>query len=177
MSTPDSSFSLLDRLLTPWKLRRCAQAGGGALVLGRVWIRGKGKVRIGEGVVLDGRYVPIELHALEPASEIVLGDGVRVDGGVSIEAVVSVRIGARTRLGAFSKVIDNHFHPLLGNRHARPPSVPVVVGADAEIGPRAVLLAGVQVGDGATVGPASVITRRTAVPPGRTARGMPAVLA
>jgi acetyltransferase-like isoleucine patch superfamily enzyme len=176
MSAPGLPPSLIDRLLSPWKLQRCAHAAKGALALGRVWIRGKGKLYVGEGVVLDGRYQPIELHALEPDSEIVLEDGVRIDGGVSIEAVVSVRIGARTRVGPFAKVIDNHFHPLLGNRHERPPSVPVVVGADVEIGPRAILLAGALVGDGATIGPASVITRRTSVTAGRTARGMPAVV-
>ena len=88
-----------------------------------------------------------------------------------------MKLGARTRLGAFAKVIDNHFHPLLGNRHARPPSVPVIVGEDVDIAPRAILLAGAQVGDGGGVGPAAVITRRTVVPPGRTARGMPAVVA
>src|SRR5262249_48430933 len=138
--------------------------------------RGKGSVHVGEGVVLDGSYQPIELHALELHSEIVLGDGVHVDGGVSIEAVVSVRIGARTRIGAYAKVIDNHFHALRGNRHARPPSVPVVVGEDAWIGPRAILLAGSTLGDGACVGPLAVLSRRTSVPAGRTARGMPAVL-
>jgi acetyltransferase-like isoleucine patch superfamily enzyme len=167
----------LSRLMTPWKLQRAAQAGRGSLVLGRVWIRGKGNVRLGDGVILDGRYQAIELHALEKEAEIVLGDGVFVDGGVSIEAVVSVRIGARTRIGAFAKIIDNHFHPLLGNRHTRPPSVPVIIGEDADIGPRAILLAGAQVGNGGAVGPAAVITRRMVVPAGRTARGMPAVLA
>jgi acetyltransferase-like isoleucine patch superfamily enzyme len=167
----------LSRFFTPWKLQRCAQVGRGVLVLGRVWVRGKGKVKLGDGVVLDGRFQPIELHALEPTAEIVLGDDVWVDGGVSIEAVVSVRVGARTRIGTFAKVIDNHFHPLLGNRHARPPSLPVTIGEDADIGPRAILLAGAQIGDGGGVGPAAVITRRTIVAPGRTARGMPAVVA
>jgi acetyltransferase-like isoleucine patch superfamily enzyme len=171
--------SLLDTaraILARWKLRRCAQVGHATRVRGRVWVHGRGRVKIGAGVVLDAAHHPIELHALEEESEIVIGDGVHVAGGTSIEAVVSVRIGARSRLGSFSKVMDNHFHPLQGDRLKRPPSVPVTVGEDVEIGPRAILLAGVQVGSGATVRSGSVITRSLKIPPGAIAYGLPAVV-
>jgi len=127
-------------------------------------------------VVLDAFDYPIELHAQEPGSRLVLGDGVYIGGGSSIEAVVSVTIGARSRLGSFTKVMDNHFHPLWGNRHFKPPSVPVVVGEDVEIGSRAILMAGAEVGNGAIVRAGAVITRRARVPPFGKAYGLPAVV-
>src|ERR1700694_1745955 len=152
-----------------WKLRRCARVGRAPCVRGHVWIHGRGQVLLGDGVVLDAAHFPIELHAQEPGSRLVLGDGVYIGGGTSIEAVVSVTIGARTRVGSFTKVMDNHFHPLWGNRHFKPPSAPVVIGEDVEIGSRAIFLAGADVGNGATGRAGAVITRRTRVRPGGTA--------
>src|SRR5262249_34578981 len=159
------------------KLRRCAAVGRGVRAKGRIWIHGPGIVRLGDGVVLDGELAAIELKACDPDSEIVLGDGVEVGPGTSIESVVSVSIGARTRLGCFVKVMDNNFHPLTGDRLKRPPSMPVRIGEEAEIGDRAILLAGSQVGSRARVWPAAVLSRRTPVPEGGTAKGVPAVTA
>ncbi|HTO97140.1 MAG TPA: acetyltransferase [Myxococcales bacterium] len=161
--------------LARWKLRRCTVRGT-ARVRGRIWVHGRGTIRLGDGVFLDGAHHPIELHALEPDSEIVIGDGVQVQGGASIEAVSSVTVGPRTRIGGFARLMDNHFHPLVGDRHVRPPSAPVVVGADVQIGPQALLLAGSRVGDGAKVRGGTVLTRRMPVPAGRTASGFPPVI-
>lgn len=168
---------LLGALATRWRLRRCASVGPGAVARGYIWVHGRGSVHVGAGVVLDGSHHPIELHAVEKDSQLFIGDGALVSGGVSIESVVSVHLGARSRLGGFSRVMDNNFHPLVGDRLVRPPSSPVRIGDDVEIGPRAILLAGSQVGSGATVGPATVISRRSPVPDGASASGMPAVIA
>jgi maltose O-acetyltransferase len=168
--------ALFAGLATRWKLRGCERVGLGTRARGRIWIHGRGAIRIGADVVLDGSHHPIELHALEAGSEVVLGDGVHVAGGTSIEAVQSVRVGPRTRLGPFAKLMDNHFHALVGSRHSRPPSSPVIIGQDVEIGARAILLAGAEVGDGATIGPGTVLTRRDRVAAGRKASGSPAVV-
>jgi len=176
---PDESSApqgFLRSVRSRWKLRRCTRVGRAPIVSGRVWVRGPGNIRIGDGVVFDGSAFPIELHTLEPDSEIVIGDGAVIEGGTSIEAVIAVHVGDRARLGSFSKLMDNHFHSMVGDRHRRPPSAPVVVGPGAEIGPKAVLLAGAQVGAGAIVRAGTVLTRRVQVPPGRVARGIPAVL-
>jgi acetyltransferase-like isoleucine patch superfamily enzyme len=52
----------------------------------------------------------------------------------------------------------------------------VQIGSEVEIGDRAILLAGASVGRGARVLPAAVLSRRTPVPEGRTAAGVPAVI-
>jgi acetyltransferase-like isoleucine patch superfamily enzyme len=175
-AVPRSLREIFGDAATRWKLRRCARVGPSTRAHGRIWIHGHGTVRLGSGVVLDGAARPIELHALERGSEIVIGDSVHICGGTSIEAVLSVKVGARSRLGAFARIMDSHFHPLVGDRHQRPLAVPVVVGEDVEIGPRAILLAGAQVGSGAMVRSGAVISRGLPVPAGATASGHPAVI-
>ncbi|MFL5433374.1 MAG: acyltransferase [Myxococcales bacterium] len=163
-------------LFSRWKLRRCARVGSSPSVRGRVSIVGPGSVQVGDDVLLDGAWAPIELKTFDPDSQIVLGDRVRIESGTSIEAVASVRIGAGARLGTFSKVMDNHFHSLAGDRHVRPSSDPVEIGEGAAIGDRAVLLAGANVGAGALVRAGAVVGRRLPVPAGAVASGHPSRL-
>jgi acetyltransferase-like isoleucine patch superfamily enzyme len=135
------------------------ELGADVHVEGRVWLPGTGRVRIGRGVRLVGLRAAIELRAHE-GGEIVVDDGVLIEDGASVEATSCVRIGAGARIGAFCKIIDNHFHHTLGNRSERPPAVPVVIGADAIVGLRAVLLPGAELGDRASLGPAAVLSFR-----------------
>lgn len=160
---------LLRDLATRVALRRCAEVGRGAVARGTIWIHGAGQVRVGERVILDGRAAPIELHAGEGA-EIVLGDDVRVDGGASIEAQGSVRIGARSHVGRFCKVLDNHFHRTTA-REERPASAPIVVEEDVDLGVRSILLPGVRVGRAAVIRAGTVVARP--IPPGAVAAGLP----
>jgi len=126
---------------------------------GRVWIPGTGRIHLGRGVRLRGRRAPIELRAHEGA-EIWLDDGVIVEAGASIEATACVEIGARASIGAFAKIIDNHYHSAVGDRNERPAGVPISIGSDAVIGPRAILLPGAQVAARAVVGAGEVLSNR-----------------
>lgn len=155
------------------ELRRRATLGADVVVLGRIWVHGDGRAIVGARTILDGRAVPIELHCAKGAL-LQLGDDVVVEGGASIEARRSVIIGARCRVRAYAKIIDNHFHQVRGDRFVEPESTPVVVEDEIEIGRRAILLPGAHVGRGATVCAGAVVTRR--IPPGAFARGVPAVI-
>lgn len=159
------------RAWTRFALRRCASVGKAPWVRGRVWIHGAGRVRLGDRVRLDASLAPIELH-VEQGAELILEDDVCIEGGSSLEAQQRVHIGARSRVGAFCKVLDNHFHPLRGDRHARPRSTPVHVGEDVLLGPRVILLPGAQLERGVQVLAASVISRR--IPAGVQVGGQPA---
>jgi 2,3,4,5-tetrahydropyridine-2-carboxylate N-succinyltransferase len=89
-----------------------------------------------------------------------------VDAGASIEATKRVEIGARAKIGAFAKIIDNHYHRTVGNRLERPDGVPILVGEDAIIGPRAILLPGARLAARAIVGAGEVLSnRQQAAPP------------
>ena len=147
---------------TPLFLAWRVELEGDIEVTGNIWLSGPGRVRIGRGVKLFAHRAPIELCAHEGA-ELRLDAGVVIEGGASIEATGSVHVGARARVGAFSKIMDNHFHPTVGDRGERPPPVPVVIGQDCVIGPRAILMPGAELGAGARVGPAAVVSFRVPV--------------
>jgi acetyltransferase-like isoleucine patch superfamily enzyme len=163
-----SLFAAIRRL----RLRAAASVDGRPIVLGAVLVRGAGRVTVGDGVRFEATVAPIELHAGERA-EIVLGRGAVVEAGCSIEALRSVRIGEGARLGAFVKILDNHFHSRAGDRNSRPPSAPVIVEENAVIGPHAVLLPGAHIGRGARIGAGAVVSRR--VPPFADVHGLPLV--
>lgn len=155
----------------------CARVGRDVRVVGRVWVYGGGTVSLGDRVLLDGSRGPIELHA-DPGAEIVLGDDVRLEGGVSLEAVASITVGASSSVGAWTKILDNHFHPLRGDRDQRPVSVPVVIGPGVRIGERCIVLPGARLEAGVRLGHGVVIGRRLPAgvalegcPPRRTDRG------
>lgn len=137
-------------LLARLKLRQCAEVGLAPIIIGTVWIHGTGTVRIGNRVRFNASVAPIELHTFEGA-ELCIGDDVCMNSGTSIEAHRSILIGDGVVLDAFSKIIDNHFHAVRGDRHRRPASTPVVIGAGAVIGRRATVLPGAQVAPGTVV--------------------------
>jgi acetyltransferase-like isoleucine patch superfamily enzyme len=167
-------FDLATTLTSQIALRSRATLGERVKIRGRIRAAGGGEILVGDDVELDGRCAPIELHA-RPGGTIVLGRGVRVDGGVSIEAKSRIEVGDRTVLRGFCKVLDNHFHPLSGDRHrGAPPSNPVVIGSDCDIGWRALILPGARLGNGARALAGVVVSRR--VPPGATIGGSPPVL-
>ena len=131
---------------------------------GRVWMPGIGRVHLGRGVRRRGRLAPIELRAHDGA-EIRLGDGVVVEAGASIEATQRVEVGARTSIGAFAKVIDNHYHRTVGDRNERPAPTPITIGEDAVVGPRAILLPGARVCARAVVRAGQVLAGRREAEP------------
>src|SRR5260370_31753072 len=91
------SMETVTSLYARWKLRHCARVGREPRVRGHVWIHGRGEVLLGDGVVLDAGDSPIELHALEPGSRLVLGDGLYIGCRTSLAAVVSGTHRARIR--------------------------------------------------------------------------------
>ncbi len=163
-------MTLLTRALTRARLWRCERVGPGTVVLGRVWIHGRGRIQLGARVVLDGRRAPIELHAREGGT-LTLEDDVRVEGGASIEALHSVVVGRRAVLRRFSKVLDNHFHPVSGDRHEQPKSDAVQIGEGVEVGERAIVLPGAKLEANVKLEAGVVIGRR--VPAGTVLQGFP----
>lgn len=151
----------LDASVALYKLRACGAVGLSPRVRGRLWIHGDGMVLVGDRVFFDASAAPIELYPWAGAS-IVIGDDSYLGGGTSIEATASITLGARTRLEGFCRVMDNHFHPLVGDRNVRPTPRPVVIEDDATLGPRAIVLAGARVKRGALVGAGAVIGRHKA---------------
>jgi acetyltransferase-like isoleucine patch superfamily enzyme len=152
----------IDNLISRYRLRRCHTVGSDVRVLGRLWIHGDGDVVIGDRVTFDASTAPIELYPWAGAT-IIIGDDSYIGGGTSIEATSSITLGANTRLAGFCRVMDNHFHPLVGNRHIRPAPRAVVIEDDTQIGPRSIVMAGVHLTRGSRFGAGSVIKRSSRV--------------
>ena len=167
-------FALAKTLKSHLSLRSRAVVGRRVKLRGEIRAAGSGEIIVGDDVELDGRWAPIELHA-QPGGTIVIERGVHIDGGVSIEAKSRVEVGERTVLRGFCKLLDNHFHPLSGDRHrGAPPSIPVVIGKDCDIGWRALILPGARLGAGARALAGVVVSRK--VPAGAVIGGSPPVI-
>lgn len=158
---------MLDALHRHRALARCHLVGTDVGVVGRIWVHGEGRIEIGDGVRFLGERAPIEIFAHAGAT-LIIGTGCTIEGGTSLESTASIDIGAGTVIGAFSRVMDNHFHPLLGNRHERPAPRPVVIGQRTMIGPRCVVLAGAQIPPDSRFGAGSVIRGAGRITPAST---------
>jgi hypothetical protein len=56
------------------KLWRCTKVGARVRALGSVYVVGGGRIEVGDDVCIDGRIVPVELHA-GPRGVLRIGDG------------------------------------------------------------------------------------------------------
>jgi acetyltransferase-like isoleucine patch superfamily enzyme len=143
------------------------------------------QVTLGERVVLCswsrwtalGVSHPVVLRTLTPGAVLRIGRDTGISGG-SFCAAVGIEIGERCLIGADVMISDTDFHAIDPEARStttdwsRIRSAPVRIGNDVFIGARAVILKGVQIGDGAVIGAGSVVTR--SVPARSVAAGNPA---
>jgi acetyltransferase-like isoleucine patch superfamily enzyme len=166
-----STLRSLARVLNAsWQLRGSGSVGAWTRLAGRLHVRNRGQIRVGERVILYSRPAPIVL-ATFPDALIEVGDRTFVNYGVDICAVKLVRIGKDCLIGTHVCILDNDFHDLSA-RNRMPPSRPVVIGDRVCIGTRALILPGVTVGSGPVIGAGSVVTND--IPEGCLAVGNPA---
>ena len=131
----------------------------------------RGSIIIGEGSTLIssprwtalGVSRPVILRTLLPGASITIGSTVGMSG-TTVCSARSVTIGDRVLLGADVVIIDTDFHPVdeLPRRHLPIPTPvaedEVLIGPDAFIGARSIILKGSTVGSGAVIGAGSVVS-------------------
>lgn len=105
-----------------------------------------------------------------------IGEDVGISGA-TIYARESIEIGAKTLIGANTKIIDNDFHPVNPETRLKTPgdnilSAPVKIGSNVFIGCNSLVLKGVTIGDNSVVGAGSVVVKD--VPANCVAAGNPA---
>jgi acetyltransferase-like isoleucine patch superfamily enzyme len=161
---------LWELLSAPIHLRQVSQRGRHVRTLAAPRIDNQGHMVIGSNVLIRSINVPVEL-ATSPGATLRIGDGARINYGVSIAATCSVEVGARVRIGPYVMIVDTDFHDAY-ERSARPAGAPISIGDDAWIGAKASVLKGVRIGRGAIVGVGAVVTRD--VPAFAVVAGVPA---
>jgi maltose O-acetyltransferase len=129
-----------------------------------------GTMTIGDDTRISSYVVPVELCTAEGA-ELIIGNGVHINYGVSVGATKSVRIGDRVRLGPYTRIVDSDFHDVYNRAVAAEPK-PVTIDEDAWVGMHCVILPGVHIGKAAVIGSGAVVTKD--VPAYAVVGGIPA---
>jgi acetyltransferase-like isoleucine patch superfamily enzyme len=164
-----------------------ARVGSGTIICGdlafkRFHSRQAEALVIGSNCTMDGVHFD-----LGPEGRMVVGDYCYFTNAVLL-CELEVRIGSYVVIGWNTIIADTDFHPLapaeriadaiacspLGKGRPRPAIVkkPVVIEDDVWIGPNAVILKGVRIGQGAMIEAGSLVTKD--VPAGARLMGNPA---
>jgi maltose O-acetyltransferase len=151
-------------------LRAADTVGRHARTLNSPRIRNLGRLDIGDHVLIRSILVPVEIGT-GPNGVLRIGDGVRINYGVSMYADAAVTIGNRVRIGPYAMIVDTDFHDSY-ERSRRAPGRPIVIEDDVWIGAKASVLKGVTIGRGSIVGVGAVVT--SSVEPFSVVMGVPA---
>lgn len=130
-----------------------------------------GDFRIGHRVVIRSPQHRIEFSTAAGA-RLTIGADSYVNQGCTLAAAQLIEIGERCLLGEFVAIHDTHFHPLQPGEPVK--TAPVRIGHNVWIGHRAILLAGIAVGDHAVIGAGAIVTKD--VPARSVVGGNPAKL-
>lgn len=157
--------------------------GTGLTTLGTMFIRGTGKITIGNHVRITscretnpiGGDIKTILFA-KGQSEITIGDY----SGLSNAAIVAlekIEIGNHVFIGGNCKIYDHDFHSIkfeerIQDNDPGVKSAPIMIKDGAFIGAHSIILKGVTIGEKSVVGAGSVVTR--SIPDGEIWAGNPA---
>ena len=146
-------------------------------------LRGHPGVRLGRGVKLGGpgrydlhRGVTITAGArlwVGPGATFTMMPGSKLGDRTIVNVETNVYIGRSTRVSWDVQILDTDFHWVrTPDGRVRPHTKPIALGDQVLVGSRAMILKGVEVGDGAVIGAGSVVRR--SVLPGVIVAGNPA---
>jgi acetyltransferase-like isoleucine patch superfamily enzyme len=158
----------------------CERVGRGFRAERLPYMRGKGRLILGDDVHLSGRSCFYFMRMTGDQPVIAIGNHVFIGNGCTLSAARRITIGDHCLISAGVRIHDNDGHPLdavrrvagemIGPDEARP----VTIEEGAWIGAEAAILKGVTIGRNAVVGTGAVVTHD--VPANSVAAGNPAQL-
>jgi acetyltransferase-like isoleucine patch superfamily enzyme len=140
--------------------RKRVTIGKGFRLLGRLRIRGPGRVVLGDDVYVDGPLT-VSLPTYSPEAEIRIGAGSYLNG-TRMGCAERITIGENCIL-ADCRITDTHFHSLYPGRRSDPSLVgvrSVEIGDDCWVAADAFILPGTRIRRGSTVAAGAVVMGR-----------------
>ncbi len=141
-------------------------SGESNLLFGKLQIFGEGNLKLGNNCVIASRsknyqnsISPVSISLMEKDTEIKVGNFVELIG-CFIRIRYGLEIGDRSIITPGVKIID-HDHFLSPNKRKLKeyPGKKIKIGNDVWVGYNAIILKGVNIGDGAIVAAGSVVTK------------------
>lgn len=142
------------------------------------FIRGDGRMSLGDDVNLSGRSCFYMMRGMPEKPVIDLGNHVFLGNGCTLSAANRIVIGDHCLVSAGVRIHDNDGHPLdaekrkAGEKILPEDAAPVIIEENAWIGAQAIILKGVTIGKNAVVGSGAVVTQD--VPANTVVAGNPA---
>jgi len=142
------------------------------------FLSGHGDILIGDSVRFSGKSDIGFSNQLNLAPRLVIGDRVFIGHGCHLNIAELLEVGHDALIATGVMVYDFDAHPYDADKRRQEVAIghsnvrPVHIGAHAWIGARALILKGVNIGEGAIVAAGSVVTRDVA--PGTVVAGNPA---
>lgn len=132
-------------------------------------IQNEGSIKIGERPVFSGAEARSLLRTVGSA-QLIIGDRAYINAGVTITAVLEVRIGNDVKIAGNVAISDTGGHELVAGEGVV--NAPVRIGNNVWIGRGAFVLAGVTIGDNAIIGAGAIVNKN--VPDNAVVGGVPA---
>lgn len=142
----------------------CVHVGRNLRVESLPFIRGRGRLSLGDNVHLSGTIIFHFSGSLSATPEMTIGDNVFIGNRCSFSCARRITIGNNALISAGVRIHDNDDHPLdPARRAARAPVeeeevADVSIGSNVWIGARATILKGVTIGENAVVGTGAIVT-------------------
>ncbi|RPI77987.1 MAG: acyltransferase [Desulfobacteraceae bacterium] len=129
-------------------------------VIGKLSIRGPGKVTIGDNALIVQTLNPVTPWSYHKDAEILIGHNVHLNG-TRLGCAKRIEIGDNSIM-ADCRILDTDFHSIIPEKRNDPAAVkthPIKIGKNVWIAMNCIILRGVTIGDHSTIVAGSVVTK------------------
>ncbi len=157
----------------PLWLRECNRVGNRPRTMGRPRVDNRGTIELGDEVILNSSFSPVDLTAAE-GGRIEVGSGVAINFGTSITARSLVKLGDKVSLGPYCILSDSDLPADGQDAQAGTAGEPrpIEIGDGAWLAGRVTVLPGTRIGAGSVITAGSIVSG--VIPEGVIAGGSPA---